>query len=97
MTHIVETWELASKESVRQRGNERKSGGREDQERVKKMDISSSVLSSIAVFGSHNPLFWSLITLSGSQEKIFLCLFETGHKLSNGPKFVTVLLKLSQN
>ena len=97
MTHIVETWELASKESVRRRGNERKSGGREDQERVKKMDISSSVLSSIAVSGSHNPLFRSLITLSGSQEKIFWCLFEIGHKLSNGPKFVTVLLKLSQS
>ena len=97
MTPIVETWELVSEESVIQRGNERKSGGREDQERVKKMDISSSVLSSIAVSGSQNLLFRSLITLSGSQEKIFWCLFEIGHKLSNGPKFVTVLLKLSQN
>ena len=33
---------------------------------MNKMDISSSVLSSIAVFRSHNPLFWSLITLQGS-------------------------------
>ena len=72
MTPIVETWELVSEESVIQRGNERKSGGREDQERVKKMDISFSVLSSIAVSGSHNPLFRSLITLSGSQEKILV-------------------------